>query len=268
MRPEQEQLLQQEALLIIYFVAILLFLAIFAIVFVVAFQRRKNKFLLERLEAEKKFEKELANSQLEIQEQTLKNIAWELHDNVGQLLSVANIQLNMLMNSAPEKFHQQIIETKEVVTASVTEIRSLSKILNTDVIKTNGLVTSLEVELERFNRLNFLVATFKVEGDEVSIKSQDEIIIFRILQEFFSNVMKHAKANNLFVHLSYKENALEILAKDDGVGYDASVHHGNSGMHTMKSRAELLQADFKIDSKIGEGTNLFLKYPYTHDKQS
>jgi hypothetical protein len=259
---------KEEVLLIAYFIAVIFLLVIFVVIFFVAFQRKKNKYLIDRLEAEKKFEKELADSQLEIQEQTLKNIAWELHDNVGQLLSVANIQLNMLMNSAPEQFHDQIKETKEVVAASVNEIRSLSKILNTDVIKTNGLIASLQVELERFNRLNFLKAAFKVEGEEVSIASQDEIIIFRILQEFFSNVMKHAKANNLFVLLNYKENALEITAKDDGVGYDVNMHHGNSGMHTMKSRAELLQAHFKIDSNIGEGTNLYLKYPYSHDKQS
>jgi Signal transduction histidine kinase len=256
---------KEEVLLIAYFIAVIFLLVLFVVFFFIAFQRKKNKYLFERLEAEKKFEKELANSQLEIQEQTLKNIAWELHDNVGQLLSVANIQLNMLMNKAPKQFHEQIKETKGVVASSVTEIRSLSKILNSDVIKTNGLVNSLQIELERFNRLNFLKASFKIEGEEVAIESQNEIIIFRILQEFFSNVMKHAKANNLFVLLSYKENALEISAKDDGVGYDASMHHGNSGMHTMKSRAELLRADFKIDSKIGEGTSLYLKYPYTHD---
>ncbi len=266
MRPEQEPLLRQEALLIIYFVAILLFLAVFAIIFVIAFQRRKNKFLMDRLEAKQKFEKELANSQLEIQEQTLKNIAWELHDNVGQLLSVANIQLNMLLNTTPLEFHDQIKETKEVVKESVTEIRSLSKILNSDVIQKNGLVTSLKLELERFNRLNFLEATFKIEGNEAFIKSENEIIIFRILQEFFSNVIKHAKANNLLVHLNYKQTELEITAKDDGVGFDPTQNNENSGMQTMKGRAELLEADLSISSKIGEGTNLFLKYPYTHDK--
>ncbi|PKA84424.1 hypothetical protein ATE92_2613 [Ulvibacter sp. MAR_2010_11] len=257
---------KEDVLLITYFIAVIFLLVLFVVLFFIAFQKKKNKFLLERLEAEKKFEKEIANSRLEIQEQTLKNIAWELHDNVGQLLSVANIQLNMLMNSSPTQYHNQIKETKEVIASSVTEIRSLSKILNSDVIQSNGLVSSLRVELERFNRLNFLQAELIVDGEEVAINSGNEIIIFRILQEFFSNVMKHAKANKLFVHLKYLESTLEITAQDDGVGYDSGKVHGNSGMHTMTSRAELLRADFKITSQLGKGTNLYIKYPYAHDK--
>src|SRR5690606_15902847 len=122
MLTEKAPLLPQEKLLIVYFIAVLLFLTIFAIAFVIAFQRRKNKFLKERYEAEQRYQRELADSQIEIQEQTLKNIAWELHDNVGQLLSVANIQLNILMGSAPEALHDQIKETKGVVQESVQEI--------------------------------------------------------------------------------------------------------------------------------------------------
>lgn len=261
MRPEQEQLLRQESLLIIYVVAVLLFLAVFAVVFVVAFQRRKNKFLLERLEAEKKFEKELTDAQLEIQEQTLKNIAWELHDNVGQLLSVANIQLNMLQASVSPEFSPQIKETKDVVTATVQEVRALSKTLNTDVIQHNGLIASVRTELERFNRLNFLHAELKIEGEEKFIRSEDEIIIFRIMQEFFSNVIKHAKANNLFVFLCYREKELEITVEDDGTGFDTSVNRDSSGLHNMKSRANLLGARYELASQPGKGTKLNLVYP-------
>ena len=110
---------KDQILLIIYFVIVIFVLVTFVVVFFIAFLKRKNKFLMERLEAEKKFEKELTDAQLEIQEQTLKNIAWELHDNVGQLLSVANIQLNMLQASVSPDFSSQIMETKDVVTATV-----------------------------------------------------------------------------------------------------------------------------------------------------
>ena len=220
---------------------------------------------MERFEAKQKFEKELANSRLEIQEQTFKNIAWELHDNVGQLLSVVNMQLNILQQSAPENLHAQITDTKSVVSESVTEIRSLSKILNNDVILKNGLITSIEVELERFNRLNFLDAKMNIEGDVVFIDSADEIIIFRIVQEFFSNVIKHAKAKKLFVLLKYKEKALEVLVEDDGIGFDNSKVTSSSGMQTMKSRATLVDAEFTISSPDVGGTHLHLKYPYKHD---
>lgn len=262
MLSEREPLLPQEKLLIVYFVVILLFFTIFAIFFVVAFQRRKNKFLKERYEAEQMYQRELADSQIEIQEQTLKNIAWELHDNVGQLLSVANIQLNVMMNSAPLSLHDQIQETKKLVQDTVQEIRSLSKVLNNDVILKNGLLASLQVELDRFKRLGYLDATLKITGDIIPINNANEIIIFRILQEFLSNVLKHARASKLFVHLDYKEQSLNILAVDDGVGFNTSAKTDSSGMETMKGRAQLIDAEYSITSKIGEGTQLNLRYPY------
>lgn len=258
----KEPLLNQEKLLIIYFIAILLFFAIFSIVFVIAFQRRKNKFIQERYEAETRYQSGLANSKIEIQEQTLKNIAWELHDNVGQLLSVANIQLNILMGSAPEAIRDQLQETKSVVQESVQEIRSLSKVLNNDVVLKNGLLESLHVELERFKRLGYLNVSLEVLGDPVPINSANEIIIFRILQEFLSNVIKHARASNLFVYLNYNDKTLDIVVTDDGIGFDTSQKTSSSGMETMKGRAVLLNAEYSIISEIGNGTQLFLKYPY------
>jgi signal transduction histidine kinase len=252
---------KDQVLLIIYFVIIIFVLLTFVVVFFIAFQKRKNKFLLERLEAEKNFEKELTNSRLEIQEQTLKNIAWELHDNVGQLLSVANIQLNMIQAHVPDDLKGQIKETKDVVAATVQEVRALSKTLNTEVIQNNGLIKSLRTELERFNRLNFLHAELKIDGEQFPVKGEDEIIIFRILQEFFSNVIKHAKADNLFVNLDYRENELEITVEDDGVGFDTSVNRGNSGLHNMRSRANLLGATYELTSSPGKGTKLNLVYP-------
>lgn len=253
---------KEEILLLVYFISIIFLLVLFVVVFFMAFQRRKNKFLKERYEAEQRYQRELADSKIEIQEQTLKNIAWELHDNVGQLLSVANIQLNVLMNSVPDTYHDQIKETKGVVQETVQEIRSLSKVLNNDVVLKNGLLKSLQVELDRFNRLDYLKASLKISGDIVPLSSASEIIVFRILQEFLSNVIKHAKASKLFVHLDYKEKTLEISAEDDGVGFDTYQKTDSSGMETMHSRAELLNAEFSIVSQLGKGTSLFIKYPY------
>ena len=158
---------KETILLIGYFVGIIFALIAFVVIFVVAFQKRKDKLIKDRHDAELRFEKELTKSQLEIQEQTFKNIAWELHDNIGQLLSVTNIQLNMLETKVGDEFKSQIKETKDVVAATVQEVRSLSKTLNSEVVQNNGLVASVRTEIERFNRLNFLHADLKIEGEVV-----------------------------------------------------------------------------------------------------
>ena len=156
-------MLQEEAIqLIIYSVLTITLLVVFVVIFFIAFQNRKNKLLLEKFEAEKKFEKELAQSQIEIQEQTLKNIAWELHDNIGQLLSVANMQLAMIIPTSDEAIKPHLEETKTTIASSVQELRALSRNLNNEVVLNNGLVKSMENELERFDRLKFLNTHFSI----------------------------------------------------------------------------------------------------------
>ncbi|MAN59746.1 MAG: histidine kinase [Flavobacteriaceae bacterium] len=259
---------KEERLLILYFIIVLVFLMALFIVFFIAFQRRKNKLIMKQIVQKQAFEKEISQSKLEIQEQTLKNIAWELHDNVGQLLSVANLQLNVLMRTAPDAQKPQLAEAKGVIAESVQKIRSLSKTLNNDVVLKNGLLVSLQVEMERFSRLKFLNTELTYEGTVKSLQDADEIIIFRILQEFFTNVLKHSRAKNLFVFLSYQDTELHVSAYDDGVGFDTSLHTESSGMSTMASRAKLLNSAFSIKSSPGNGTKLNLTYPYQCPKQN
>lgn len=267
MLENQTPLLSQERLLIIYFIIILLFISIFAVIFVAAFQRRKNKFLTERYEAEQKYQQELADSRIEIQEKVLKNMAWELHDNVGQLLSVVNLQLNILLRRAPDSLLNQIKETKDVIKETVYEVRSLSKVLNNEVILKNGLLETIKVEMNRLERLGYMDISLQILGRPKAIDNSEEIIIFRIVQEFLSNVIKHSKASKLFVLLEYKPNSLEITVSDNGVGFDVSAESSGSGMETMQSRAALIRASLSIISEIGKGTQLFLTYFYENERK-
>ncbi|MDT0686626.1 sensor histidine kinase [Autumnicola psychrophila] len=250
---------KEEILLIIYFVLVILLLTAFVIIFFITYQRRKNKLLEEKFEAEKRYEQEIVQSRIEIQEQTLKNVSWELHDNIGQLLSVANLQLNILSKTLPEK--EEVLEIKEVVAASLQEVRALSKSLNNEVVEYAGLMASVENELNRFERLNILQVEFKIEGEKFEIDKKDEIILFRILQEFFSNVIKHAKAPNLMVKFSYLPDNLKIEVQDDGIGFNPEEVNKSSGLLNMKSRAALIKTDFRLSSSENKGTFLSLSYP-------
>ncbi|QIE58224.1 histidine kinase [Rasiella rasia] len=256
-------MLEKEALVLLgYLIAIMLFLCAFIAVFVMFFLKRKNLLVLQKMQEQQKFEKELAKTEIEIKENTLKNIGWELHDNVGQLLSVVNIHLNMLEQKSSGEQTSQIKETKEVVSHALQEVRSLSKTLNNDVILKNGLVTSIQTEVERFNRLKFLEASILVEGEEKRLNSSDEIIIFRIVQEFLSNVIKHAKATSLQVFVTFSETTLTIVMQDNGVGFSTKTKSTNSGTETMRSRAEMIGATFELNSEIGQGTTLKLSYTF------
>lgn len=244
----------------------LIILVIIIIIFFVIFQTKKNNYIIEMHAAEQKIEQEIAKSQMEIQEQSLKNIGWELHDNVGQILSTAKMQLSILQRKLPEEHKPAIGEIGNLIGDSLQEIRLLSKTLNHEVVRNIGLIRSVGFELERFNRLNFLKASLAVEGLEVAIDQRDEIIIFRILQEFFSNVVRHSKATELTVLLQFFHDRLEIMARDNGIGFDPETTLVTSGLINMKSRALMIGATYTIRSAPNQGVNLILCYTFRQPK--
>ena len=252
-----------ERYLLLYMIAVIIVITALVVIFFVIFQKRKNKLIIEKYEQKRKFEEELSKSRLEIQEQTLKNIGWELHDNVGQLLSVANMQLNILSTQVADKVKDQLRESQEVLKKTLTEVRSLSKSLNSDVIKNLGFEQSIENELSRINRLNFLNADLNIKGKsaENRIDTNDQTIIFRILQEFISNTIKHSNAKNLEILIEYTTDELFISASDDGVGFDEGQVMSSSGLINMKKRAELINAYLELTSLKGKGVTLTLNYP-------
>jgi signal transduction histidine kinase len=245
-------------------VTLVILVAMIIILFAV-FQSKKNKYIINRLEAEQKIEQEIVKSQMEIQEQSLKNIGWELHDNIGQLLSTAKMQLSILKPKLPAQYQNSVSEVNHLIGDTLQEIRLLSKTLNPEIIRNTGLLKSIEFELERFNKLNFLKATLNQKGSEVPLDQKDEIIIFRILQEFFSNAIKYSKASTLMVVVEYLPDKLLVTAEDDGVGFDPEkTVAGGSGLINMRSRALLIGASYAIDSSPNKGVRLSLCYNYRY----
>lgn len=242
---------------------IIIVLAATLVVFLLYFQKKKTAYILKQREIQQNFEKEITKSKLEIQEQALKNISWEIHDNVGQLLSVAKMQLNMVQMSLPEKEQIQIFETGEIVSKSLQELRGLAKSLNPETIKNKGLLDSLNLEVDRYNRLNFVEAELKITNDPYNLANEKEIILFRILQEFCNNTLKYSKAEKLKIELNYSPDLLTIIAEDNGIGFDvndASKQNG-IGLINMKSRGELIGAKIELISSEKKGTKLYISCP-------
>ncbi len=220
----------------------------------VVFQKRKNKLLIEREENRKRFEREIAETQIEIREETLRNISWELHDNIGQLLTLAKIQLQ---NATKDN----IKEVSDTLSLGLKEVRALSKLINPEAIKNIELKEAIQLEVDRFNRLNFIESSLEVKGKEKKINDKSSIIIFRILQEFFSNTIKHSKASTLKVILDYTDERLLISASDNGVGFlQVEKLNKGIGLQNIKSRAKLIGAEAIFTSQKNKGTSLSISY--------
>ncbi|MGG8496683.1 sensor histidine kinase [Tenacibaculum sp. TC6] len=246
--------LEQGQIVVLMSTFIVVIVVAFLVILFTVFQRRKNKLLLEREEIKKRFEREIAETQIEIREETLRSISWELHDNIGQLLTLAKIQLQQ---ASPENLK----EITETISKSLTEIRALSKLINPEFINNIKFTDALKLEVERFNRLNYINASLTILGEERVVNSKHGIIIFRVLQEFFSNTIKHSKATDLDVVLHFKEKELAIEAKDNGVGFEVEkVSLKGIGLQNIKARIKLINAKATLKSEPEKGTTLTINY--------
>lgn len=257
--------MEQTEIQILVFVTtiIVLILAITLIVFFFFFQQKKTAYLLKQRETQLLFEEEITKSKLEIQEQALQNISWEIHDNVGQLLSVAKMQLNMMQYGLPEESQQSVVEVGDIIGKSLQELRGLAKSLNPETIKNKGLIESVTQEVERFNRLNFINASLEVSEEYFNLSNEKEIIIFRILQEFCNNTLKYAKAKELKIKFNFENEILNITAEDNGIGFDTSdiSKQTGIGLINIKSRGELIGAKIDLKSSTNSGTKLYISCP-------
>ncbi|WP_340202021.1 sensor histidine kinase [Ascidiimonas sp. W6] len=253
---------QKEIQFLVLAVSIVLIILVVTLILIFSvFQKRKTQLLIKQAEERRHFEMELAKSQNEIQEQTFKNISWELHDNIGQLLSVAKMQLNMLQADVSEIHAKRLNEASEVLGKGLSEMRQLSRSLNTDFISNLGLVDSFEAEINRFKRMNFFKINYNIEGEPIVIDQKDEIIIFRIFQECFSNCVKYSKATELNILLKFSATELYISSCDNGIGFDPNTQKTGSGLMNMRKRSELIKANLDLKTNVNKGVCVTLKYP-------
>lgn len=245
----------EEKNLIIYASLLGVALIVLLSVLFFTFYKVRQKMLLEKFEEQRRHQKELNNITLEIQNQTLKNIGRELHDNIGQKLTLASLQVGTMKVGSALKLEEQSL-LSDILQESIKDLRSLSKTLNSDVVADNGLLFSIKQEVSRLDRLNYVQVKLQVLGKEYRLDREKELVLFRIFQEAINNILKHAQASCLHITLHYTNQEFILELEDDGVGFDIHSKQTSSGLKNMRSRAKLIQAAFYIKSNSLNGTKL------------
>ena len=224
-----------------------------------AIRYRKRKRENEQLKV--MFQQELLKTQMEIQEQTFKTISQEIHDNIGQMLSLAKMNLSKFEIDR-ENSDEAVLSAKNLVSHAVSSLRDLSKTLNTETIATIGLLKSIELELQLVEKTAGIKTAIEINGPQQRLEPQKELIVYRIVQESLHNSIKHALPKNLNVQANFVDSILHLSICDDGAGFDYSGISGHgSGLRNMQSRSKLIGADWNIESSPGNGTKIILTIP-------
>ncbi len=232
------------------------------------YQRKRQKQERELIRLKEEYEQEVLRSQLEIQESTMKSIAQELHDNIGQTLSVIKLWMSMAPIDRDHEAFEGVQNSKEMLQKVIREMADLTKSLHTDRIADIGLSEAINFDLASIRRAGILKIQFETEGEEFHFPDQKSIFIFRMYQEMMNNIIKHSQATQVTVNIVYSANDIFVMSiRDNGVGFDVQQkkdsQEGSSGLglKSMRNRAKLIGADLSIASEPGKGTTVLVRVP-------
>jgi PAS domain S-box-containing protein len=212
----------------------------------------------ERLQA-------LSRRLVEVQEAERRNIARELHDEIGQLLTGLKLLLEMSARVRPEKVMARLGEAQSLANELMMRVRELSLDLRPAMLDDLGILPALLWHFERFTELSKVQVLFRHSGLEGQRFSPEvETAAYRIVQEALTNVARHAKVAEVAVRLWVDENALDLRIEDRGAGFDPEATlsaAASSGLAGMRERAALLGGRLTVTSTPGSGTQVMAELP-------
>jgi two-component system NarL family sensor kinase len=241
---------------------LIMLMALFILLIIFGYKKRQIAFLEKISIIEQNYEKSLLSSKLEIQELTFQHISSEIHDNITLSLTLVKLQLHTLDCSSLQLTKDKADSCIKLLSKSISDLSDISRSLNSDIIFQHGLLHALEEELERIRQADRFKLEYELNGAPVYFDAKKDLLIFRIIQEAFNNIIKHANANLVKLILNYENDLLQILICDNGCGFDLNFKSKKTaGLKNMKNRIELLNGKMEVISHLGEGSILSFKIP-------
>jgi len=206
-----------------------------------------------------KSERSTANaSALAAQENERQRIARELHDEIGQTLTVALLFLKRAVDRAPAEIRGELADTQEAVRAGLDEVRSIARRLRPDALEDLGLHSALNALCSEFSQATGIVVVKNIAPQANRLQPEVELVCYRIAQESLTNIARHAEASKVWLDLHSTTDQLLLRIADDGRG---GVDTEGAGINGMRERALLVSAALTIASPLGEGTEVLVTIP-------
>ena len=229
-----------------------------------------------RTDSSRKF-KRLYYELIAVREKEKKNLAHELHDGVCQDFAQVKIDVENYFyrqrkegrGASPEEHAQHIYETEQIITGfrnAIQKLRSFMDGLDSPLIQDAGLYDALAKYFEGISQRWGIKIHFKAQPRRSGLKREKEIVLFRIIQEALQNIIKHSRATDAWVNISFIKNKLVLVVKDNGKGFFPDkikkIKQGSGyGLHYMRERCSFLGGQFAIRSQGNEGTKILVSVP-------
>lgn len=249
---------------LLWFTSIIFALIITGFYFFYHNHRNRQRVKFQQTVIELTEKKSLASLEAEIQER--KRIGQELHDGLGQLLSVAGLNVSVLQKKKkiPEQKREELLNAvMRSIDEAFSEVRNISHNLAPSLLSERGLNGALKSLSDQVNQSKQLLISFETFGLESKIESLIENTLFRAIQEILNNTIKHSNASKLQFQIARGDNEITLMAEDNGIGFDINQLSKNTGhgLSNMKTRIENLNGNVYVDSNPSRGTIISIVLP-------
>lgn len=201
------------------------------------------------------------DAMIEGQEKERLRIANDLHDDLGGLM--ANVKLHF--NSLNGHQNQELFErTNTLIDEAYNKVRSIAHAKNSGVIAKQGLLKAVQQMADKISYANKICIEVIDYGLENRLENSLELTIFRIIQELTTNVIKHAEANEITIHLTNHDDSLNIMVEDNGKGFNPNkitLKSDGMGLGSIDKRVDHLHGSMAIESEPQKGTTIIIDIP-------
>lgn len=219
-------------------------------------QRQRSKTALRDQEIEK------LKAAIEAEEKERSRIGRELHDDIMVQLSLVKMNLEALPAQVPgiERMND-FVSVKEQLHIAGRDLRQTAHNLSPDTLLADGLTQALLYFFKNVQYRTKLNVNFQHYGQALQLPQETEINIYRIAQELVQNIIKHAKASNILIQLSYREDILTLTIEDDGIGFDSvnGTSKEGIGLKSIRSRLKVMSGTMDIHTRHPQGTSITIE---------
>lgn len=255
---------------IIFSLVLATFFVLFIVILMFIYQKRQNAFKKEISFMKKDYGLQLIKTQSDAQEDMLSEISRKLHHEVKNNIDAVTLQLKNIVyqiqnNSTELNFVKKQLEDIANQNDFVKQqVRLTSHSLMPERIEQVGLLSAIENEIIKFEKSTNIEIIANINRKaNYTLTKEESTFVFRLFQETIANVVNHAQASTLKILLGVENNHFFLIVNDDGIGFDENerrkTKNAGIGLMDLKRRAEYINADYTIKSKIGEGTTTKIK---------
>ncbi|MDD2701458.1 MAG: PAS domain S-box protein [Sideroxydans sp.] len=225
---------------------------------------------------QKQAAKELARSYAKLQRLSLRientrsderaRIALNLHDEMGAMLAAMKMRVAWLASKLPVEMTQlkeEAAQISELVSGGIQTMHDIVSQLRPELLSDEGLAAAIGGYVKKFRKHTKLECNLILPDNEFKLDEDQSVTLFRILQESWNNVVKHAQAGRGDIVFTEQSKSLSMLVKDNGVGFDADFQKDQAyGLLGIRERALMVGGKARITSKPGKGTRVSISLPY------